>query len=348
MPNTLHCVCVVLFLAMSDFGTTGTADDLYASPAAEDVKTQALNWVATQDVTDKHVLDQIGNLWVFSDQPPTAHELFESLITTFALADPTTRILVDTCRLKETPLLLFPEEPLLKRGSMSFLYLPNVRLYYARYLTQHRMYEEALQAFNKIDVKQVVDPASYLFFKAVCHHQLLMKVDGLKTIEKLLNNTVDVPVRFSTVATLMQSDLQAMREQTLDEVARKMSDVQRRLNLGRGGTRVQKVEDEIVATLDQIIKKLEQQFFGGGGGSSGNNQSHRSGNPAQDSGVKGSTAPGNVDKKKIGNKAGWGVLPPRKEIRAKNLINRNFPAHYRKAIEQYFKKLANRRAGSKR
>ena len=61
--------------------------------------------------------------------------------------------------------------------------------------------------------------------------------------------------------------------------------------------------------------------------------------------MKGATAPGEVDKKDIGNKAGWGSLAPKKAAEAKNVINRNFPSHYREAIEQYFKKLANRPAG---
>ena len=62
--------------------------------------------------------------------------------------------------------------------------------------------------------------------------------------------------------------------------------------------------------------------------------------------MKGATAPGDVDKKKLSNRAGWGALPPKEEARAKNLINRNFPSHYRQAVEEYFKKLASRRANT--
>ena len=38
-----------------------------------------------------------------------------------------------------------------------------------------------------------------------------------------------------------------------------MQDSERRLDLGRGGQRVQKVQEEIVESLNEIIKKLEQQ-----------------------------------------------------------------------------------------
>ena len=196
-----------------------------------------------------------------------------------------------------------------------------------------------------VDPKQVVDPASYFFQRAICEHQLLKKSDALKSLGKLLNDTQNVPARYTAVATLMRHDLEQLREASLGEVAKKMADVERRLQLGRGGEKTQKVEEEIIESLDEIIKKIEQQqSSGGGGGGQGGNQ-NESGGPANDSSVKGAKAPGEVDKKDIGNKAGWGTLPPKRAAEAKNVINRNFPSHYREAIEQYFKKLANRPAG---
>ncbi len=320
------------------------AEELYAPPKAAEVRTQTLTWVASQGVTDKAVLEEIGKLWAFGDETPKPATLLDTAIQSFALADAKTKKLVDAWNLGIAPIL--PIEATLPDGkSENEFYLANLRLYYARYLTQLRLFEEALNVFEQIDVNRVVDPASCLFFQAVCEHGLLKKKEGLATLNKLLKNTEDVPVRYSTVATLMQYDLQALREKSLGEVARKMSDVERRLDLGRGGQKVQKVEEEIIASLDEIIKKLEQQMGGGGGGGSGSGgQQNQSSSAAKDSSVKGSTAPGNVDQRNIGNQSGWGALPPKQETQAKNLINRNFPAHYRQAIEQYFKKLANRRA----
>ena len=65
--------------------------------------------------------------------------------------------------------------------------------------------------------------------------------------------------RYKTTAELMQHDLQSLKKDSLSEISRKMKDVERRLELGRGGQRVQKQEDEIVVALDAIIEKLEQQ-----------------------------------------------------------------------------------------
>jgi hypothetical protein len=81
----------------------------------------------------------------------------------------------------------------------------------------------------------------------------------LATLDKLLKNTENVPVSYASVAGLMQYELQSLQEDTLDEVARMMRDVERRLDLGRGGQKVQKREYEVIAKLDEIIEKLESQ-----------------------------------------------------------------------------------------
>ena len=54
----------------------------------------------------------------------------------------------------------------------------------------------------------------------------------------------------------------------------------------------------------------------------------------------GGKAPGNVTQKNIGNKSGWGDLPPKQREEALQQIGKDFPAHYRDVIEQYFRKLA--------
>jgi hypothetical protein len=123
-----------------------------------------------------------------------------------------------------------------------------------------------------------------------------------------------------------------------------MSDVTRRLNLARAGQKTQKVEKEIVDLLDELIKKMEDQSSGGGAGSGQGKagKGNQAINASQDSRVKGSTAPGEVDKKKPKAGANWGNLDDKERAKVKNLISRDFPAHYRQTIEEYFKKLATR------
>jgi hypothetical protein len=327
-------------------GEIGTgAVGLVAPPSAEVVRARTLEWVAQRVGADKARLEEIGKVWVLADEAPTAQALFDLTIRSFALADEATQKLVDACSLQNATLLP-PDARLLEQAGAGRYYTANILLFYGRYLAHRQMFEESLDVLNRTSIAEVVDPASLLFFKAVCQHHLLLKTEGLATIEQLLKNTEGVPVRYSTVATLMQFDLEALRDQSLDEVARKMTDVERRLGLGRTGEKVQKKEDEIIVTLDELIKKIEEQQGGGGGGGGSGGNSNRSSSPAQDSTIKGSTAPGKVDSRKFANEKEWGDLPPRARAKAKDELARKFPAHYKDAIENYTKQAANRPAGT--
>ena len=103
-------------------------------------------------------------------------------------------------------------------------------------------------------------------------------------------------------------------------------------------------EKEIIESLDELIKKLEQQASAGGGGGSGSGKGNQPQSGAEDSRVKGSTAPGEVDDKNLGQKDGWGKLPPKDQAKAKQILGTLFPPHYRRAIEAYNKKAAQRKS----
>ncbi len=67
----------------------------------------------------------------------------------------------------------------------------------------------------------------------------------------------------------------------------------------------------------------------------------RSSSPAPDSRILGGKGPGQVDKKPLGAGSGWGDLPPKQRQEALQQIGKDYPAHYRDLIEQYFRKLAS-------
>lgn len=315
------------------------------TPLPVDVaRSRTLDWVAAKVEGDRARLEAIGMLWGQLGDAPTREQLFQTTIRAFMLADPATQAFIESCGLQRPPLLP-PEAQLLEKQEAGSFYLANLGLYFGRYLVQRQMFEEALTVLEKVPVAEVVDPATLLFNKAVCQHHLLRKAEGLATVDQILRGLEGVPVRYTTIATLMQYDLEALEENSLDEISRKMTDVERRLNLGRAGQKVQKKEDEIIATLDEIIKKKEEQQGGGGGGGGG--QSNQSQAPAGDSVVKGSTAPGKVDPKKLEKGGDWGDLPPRARAKAKDLIAREFPAHYRSAIDEFTRKEANRTGSGK-
>ena len=116
-----------------------------------------------------------------------------------------------------------------------------------------------------------------------------------------------------------------------------MDEVQRRLELRRAGKRVRDQEDEVIAKLDKLIKKLEEQQQQQQSSSAANLAPNT---PAQDSNPMGGLAPGKVDPKRIGTESGWGDLPPKQRQEALQQIGKDLPAHYREVVEEYFRKLA--------
>ncbi len=313
---------------------------LVAPPSAETVRGKITAWLAQRGTTDAGLVEKIAQLWTLGDEQRTPEELFELAIATLSEVDADTKAFVDACGLTAPPLLP-PEPKLLERVTEGPFYTANLGLFYAKYLVHRQMFDEALALLETLPATEVVDPAALLFSKAVCQHHLLQKAPGLATIEQLLKNTTGVPMRYATLASLMQYDLESLQDKSLDEVAKRMFDVERRLKLARTGEKVQKREEEVITTLDEIIKKIEEQQ-GGGGGSGGN--SNKSSAPAQDSVIKGSTAPGNVDPKKFKNTGEWGDLPPKERSKAKEDIARKFGAHYAEAVEKFNVKQAGRPA----
>lgn len=312
-------------------------DELFAPPNRDQVREKVLKWRTDSGVKDPAAIKSIEQLWATTDESISAVDLHELAIRSFAVGNVKVEQLAEKCRFGSN---VVPATDTLDDSQLGDFAGSNLRAHVGRFLAQAEFFDEALTVFAAVKPDQLIDPASYFFHRAVCEHRLLMKDEGLESLKSLQENTADVPVRYSNVAKLMQSDLERLKEKSLDEVSRMMSDVERRLNLGRGGAKVQKVEEEIVSRLDELIKKLEaqqqaaQQSQQGGKGGDGN--------PLPDSIIKGSTAPGEVDKRDIGNKSGWGALPPKQQTRAKNLIDRELPPHYRNAIEQYLRKLATR------
>jgi hypothetical protein len=102
---------------------------------------------------------------------------------------------------------------------------------------------------------------------------------------------------------------------------------------------VRKKEDEIVAMLDKLIDELEKQQQQSSSSSSGSPGGGPM-NPANQSGVGGPTGPGTVNPRNAQG-AGWGELPPHKRQEALQQLGKDFPAHYRAAIEQYVRRIAN-------
>jgi len=219
----------------------------------------------------------------------------------------------------------------------------SLRTWLGRELVRSRLYDEALPVIAEVDSTESVDPAAVLFYRGACYHALMMKKEALTDLRKLLENKDDCPVRFARTAQLMVNDIKPLKEDSLDEISRLMTDVTRRLDLGRSDETVTEQEQKVIDKLTKLIEKIEeqqkqqqqqQQSQGQGGGQGGQGQ------PMQDSQAGGASGNGDVDKKNIDQQDGWGNLPPAERQQALQQISRDLPTHYREAIEAYFRKLA--------
>lgn len=332
-------------LSLLIFAITSVAvsagDAVYAPWPATTVREQVLLSVQRQ-TADATTLEAVKELWAGQPTQLSPEATLRLAVQSWVLADPAlSQFLPDAEALD--PRAIERLTAALDAASPDPFRQTNLRAYSGRALAEQRMYDEALEKLRSVDVPQTIDPAAALFFRAAAAQSVLEFDLARDSLNDLLQKTQSVPPRYRTTAELMLAELGTVKERSLDEIARLMADSERRLELGRAGERVQGVQERIVSELDELIKKLEAQA-GGGSGSGAGGRSNESSNPANDSVIKGSTAPGETDQRKFSKQGEWGDLPPGKQAEAKNIINRNYPSHYRQAIETYFRKLATRPA----
>jgi hypothetical protein len=312
----------------------------YRAATLDEAKATVTRWLDKLDksTVGDDVRKKVAELWAADMADKSGTRLLQRLGETFALVDPKAKAVVDvTTRSHDRKDL--PSLAWLTDEKLDPLFRDNMRLLIGRWLCQEKLYDESIVVLKDIKPENVIDPASLLFFRSVAYHRLLVKKEGLEAIHTLLDDVGDSPQRYVTVAGLMEADLKALKDGSLDDISRRMEDVERRLGLSRAGKVVRKKEDEIVAMLDKLIDELEKQQQQSSSSSSGSPGGGPM-NPANQSGVGGPTGPGTVNPRNAQG-AGWGTLPAKDRQEALQQLGKDFPAHYRAAIEQYFRRIAN-------
>ena len=299
----------------------------------ESVRQQVRRWLSTKSL-DPRDQAQIDSIW--TGEIPR-DQVLAKFLETVAIADPQAQQLVDHCSQVAAPKTP-PDLSWVRTDSEPTMVHANLRYVYGRWLAQQGQFDECLEEIDSLEPDDVLDPAGLLFYQSISHHRLVQPLLAQKKLTRLLDRKEELPRRYAQLGHLMQLDLGGLKEDSLDHIARRMSDVRRRLGLGRANSRVREIEDGVIASLDKLIEQIEsqqQQTQGSGGGNS-----PQSGQPMQDSRIGLQKAPGKVDHRDIGHKSGWGALPDKAREAAMQQIGRDFPSHYRDVIEEYFKKLA--------
>ncbi len=319
-------------------------------------KTQAKAWLKEAGKTDAATNAKFDAVWA---QENTS--LLERVAQTLVLGDANAAQMMRDIRDPAIPApTVIPE--FFKDASKSAFLRNNLAVAYARALSQRKVHEEALEVLKLVKAEQVIDPASYLFYRSLTEHALLQKAEASKTIFRLIEDVNGSPERYKTVAALMLLDMQTWKEKDLSAIGRKMNVIKDRLEIARGGPKTQKLQKEVVLRLDEIIKELENKSKGGGGGGGGGGQGDPNGGgcpsggespgsgpaggmnpsaPAADSGIPPGQSTGKVDPvayKKLHEQ--WNTLPPKAKEEALQKLSQHLPPRQREAVENFFRNLA--------
>jgi len=139
-----------------------------------------------------------------------------------------------------------------------------------------------------------------------------------------------------------------------------MDNIQRRLELNRGGKATQTIQKEVLVRLDEMIKEKENQQKqqssgqpnggncpGGGSPSSGPASGNTPSSPASETALPSGESKGIADAKaKVKQMAEvWGNLPAKERAAAMLELTRTLDPKYKDAVELYLKEL-QRRSGA--
>jgi hypothetical protein len=319
----------------AEVGRTDAASDLerppsWSIPSTADVERRLTAWL---DASAAPAEARAAALAAWNDAAATP-DLLDRVMKACAAVDPRCAALVQD---------LDADREWLAASGIDPFERDAVKLWLGRECVRLDRFDDGLALLADLDLATAVDPAALLFHRAACQHWLLEADLAVESLDRLLERAGEIPVRYERVARLLRADIAALEEESLDHIARRMRDVTRRLDQGRAGPRTRAVQDGVIESLDKLIAKLEeqqQQCQSGGGGGGGAAGRGGQGKPMDDSRLADGKGPGEVTRRDLGGTDGWGNLPPHQRDEALQQIGREFPAHYREAIEQYFKRLA--------
>jgi hypothetical protein len=232
-------------------------------------------------------------------------------------------------------------------GSNSTQYLYNsLQIYLARRLMQGRFFSEAIVILEEIKAENCINPAELFINKAIIYNGLSRNADGLEAIKNFRiaeKNGVLISRRYVELAKLLEYEMKEGKEDNSPkDISKKMDNARRILGKGDTGKEAQETEEDILKSLERLIKEVEAQAKNSQQGESKNKgDSLQSNNPASESEIARGKAPGNVDRKEFDPNGNWGNMPPKEREAALSKIEREFPSHYRDIIESYFREMAN-------
>ena len=221
-----------------------------------DARVKAEAWLRSVGKFDQKEFDTVWN--------QQGRSVLDLVADTIKLGNSEAGVVIDAARrASAAPAAEVPR--LIKDTNQDPFFRANLALAFAKGNATKMAYEEALEALNAVTPEQVVDPATYFFFKAVSEHATMKRDAATGTISRLLDDVVDAPDRYRMVATLMFFDMVnwSPDPKDLTNIEKLMDNSGRRLDLARPGEKTQEIQKKIIFRLDELIKEMENQSKSG-------------------------------------------------------------------------------------
>jgi hypothetical protein len=299
------------------------------SPNPDEARKLAEAWLKSIGKSDKKTLAKVKSLW--DGRGP----LLDKVAGALTLGDSEAAGILAGARDDSVPV---PRAPaLLQDAKKPLFFRANLATAYGKALTVRKAWEEALEVFDLVKPEDTVDPGGYLFHKAVCAYSLMLAETANACIDRLLVDAVDAPERYKQVAAMMHFDMLAWQDMNLDQVARRLEAIRRRLELKRGGPAIRKQQKEVLVALDERLKEAANKQ---------KSNSSRQNDGACPGGGRDRSAGAAADDKRemIFSRVKaiaelWDRLPEKERKKALRDLTDSLPAKDRALIEAYFKEL---------
>jgi hypothetical protein len=307
----------------------------YKSPSLEAARAQALDWLTALGKTDAATRAAFDALWQPGERP-----MLDRVADTLGLGNADAAQVLAGARNPNSRAPL--DLPTLVRDKQQPLFFrANLTLAYAKALSGRRAFEPSLEALRTVKASEVIDPAAYYFHRAVAEYSLRLRDEARRSIAGL-GDVTDAPARYRALGELMAHHMDNWKDRDLGWIADSMGNISRRLDLGWGGEQTQKLQRDVLAALDDLIREPPPGPEGGPDPRRRPDGAPQPGSAAPNPGPR-PPIPGKgiVDAKDLIVKAeNWGLLPEKVRANVRIQMIRTLPPAERQAIEEYFKRLS--------
>ncbi len=223
---------------------------------------------------------------------------------------------------------------------------PQLSLDHGISLSQRGDHESSQNILQSIRSRSI----RHEFYLLVNDYKLNRKKEAMRRADEIINSFDQIPTRYRDLALIMKADMETWKndKDDLGDIAREMGKSADRLKNSKGGAETQKIQKDVLARLDKMIKDAQDAQDAAAkaareaaeGKKDGAQQSPK---PAEDTVPGQDRGLGEVDKKRVKELAEvWGKLPDKERAAAIRELVRKLPPKDRQVIENYLREIQKR------